>query len=801
MALLLSASAYADQVTPSQALALAQQFMAHCNQGTQDKASAKKAKASQPRLKLAYTATDSRLYAFNRGTQEGYVIVSGDDATAPVIGYSDHGSFDPDHMPDGMRYWLSECERQIAYAAKTGVKYSAATSTQDATSQDWAVIGPLLKTHWDQGAPYNKFTPVQDDQHCYTGCVATALSQVINYFKYPAQVKGKGLGKFSSQDLSQYTLDWANILDEYTDSKGDPLGTTTEAQDQAVARLMVAAGYSVDMRYSTSGSDAYHNKVPFAAVQNFSFDAAIHMDEPDCYDAATWTRMVYENLANCGPMLYGGASEEGMGHSFVCDGYAGNGFFHFNWGWSGKYDGNFLLTALNPSETRTYNYHQLVIFGMRPPVDGSKPYHGVLFEEYRPVVKNVDGKLQLGGSVIFLINEPTVFELALQVKNEATGEVIYHSLGERTVAVPAYNGDPLSLHVGNLPDGLYTITPMYRVKADGDDYHPIKFYRYFGSGALELTVQGGVQTFGNKQPFCYDEKKMTIDGKLASQGVNYASVWLLHNGSIHASDLHAVVLDEETLEKVGESQHVRQEIDLSSPRVVSLSLPINTGQLDLSHTYSVVLYDGDEELYRIEGKQATTRPTVEVMEPLCSPSIVDGKIWNETEVMHLTAKLRNVSGNPVKDLHISSVSEDGNAFDNIYKNESPRVDGDIIEIDEDVDMAKPLAEFSFVEGDIELTLHLESDGPDFVTTEGKPLKLKLHVVEDDPTTAIAQVTAKPGAISQLSLYTADGKLVKTIHGQALKAGQASLQSLPSGIYITRTVYADGSVKHAKVVKK
>ena len=783
--LLLSASTYADQVTPSQALALARQFMA------QHPTSAKTAKASQPRLKLAYTATDSRLYAFNRGTSEGYVIVSGDDATAPVIGYSDHGSFDPDHMPDGMRYWLSECERQIAYAAQhdTTQGGTAAPRTTATDEQDYAVIAPLVSTRWDQEEPYNLLTPENNGKHCLTGCVATALAQVIAYHKYPDHATGTGLGTHKSQDLSQYSFDWANMLDLYTDGERKPIATATEEQRLNVARLMAAAGYGVDMGYSTSESGTYIFNVPFAAVQNFSMDNGTHLEMASCYDADTWRQMIYHDLATVGPIVYGGLLAGSDGHAFVCDGYAGNGYFHFNWGWSGRHDGNFLLTLLNPSHYN-FSFEQQAVLGLQRPVAGSKPRYGIVYEN--PYLEIIQGN-KLSGKFTYLTNRPVTFELALETRDEATGQVAYHAIGEEDVPAPKGIIYTRSLNT-SVPDGRYDVRLVFRAKGSGDDYQPVSFQTNCNV-SWRMEVHQGQQTFYNQQPYQLSSASADLSGKIVSQGKCTASVTLACNGGAHDLDLHAQVIDEQTQQVVAELPHVHKSISLTSLRS-TIDYPIALGQLDFTHTYTIVFYDGSEELCRLENKQATTSPLIEVVEPLGSPSVVDGKVCVNLEEMRITAKLRNVNGTPVPMLYIDGVAYDdeGNQkldFPKMYKDLSPRQEGDLIVIDAELDQ---LEEFFCSYSDphvatVKFTLHVLSDGPDFVTTDGQPLTLTAQVVDYDPTTGIAHAKGGTKAISHRSLYTADGKLVK------------NLQSLPAGIYIVRTVYADGSVKHAKVVKK
>lgn len=181
-----------------------------------------------------------------------------------------------------------------------------------------------------------------------TGCVATAMAQVINYHKYPE--KGIGSNSYTtttsglsvSFNFGATTFDWDNMADIYS------LSSTAE-QKTAVATLMKACGVSVNMDYGTGASGAMSAFVPAALVNYFGYDKATAYRERIWFSGQEWEDLVYNELATVGPVYYGGTTARNEGHAFVCDGYRADGFFHINWGWGGQSNGYFRLSALDPS--------------------------------------------------------------------------------------------------------------------------------------------------------------------------------------------------------------------------------------------------------------------------------------------------------------------------------------------------------------------------------------------------------------------------------------------------------------------
>ena len=281
---------------------------------------------------------DAGIYVFN--SKNGFVVISADDALPSVLAYSYGAPYDATKAPEAMKAMLSAYHDVVTSTYKT----RAYVPTHEN-------ISPLIKTRWDQDAPYNNLCPNQ----CPTGCVATAVSQLMYYHKYPN------------------TFDWDKMKTVY--SKTD----TGEAAD-AVAKLMADVGEKVFMGYGESVSSASASDASEALRYDYGYSETTELVERECYTAQSWDELLYNELVNSRPVFLGAQSMtptgEG-GHGFIIDGYEakdGVGYFHVNWGWSGRSDDYFLISVLDPKYQYTggyagssgYSYGQQAIIGIQP---------------------------------------------------------------------------------------------------------------------------------------------------------------------------------------------------------------------------------------------------------------------------------------------------------------------------------------------------------------------------------------------------------------------------------------------------
>lgn len=326
-------------------------------------------------------------YIINIGDQQGFVIVSGDDRTNPILGYSDEGSFDAKRMPANMRYWLDCYAQQLNVLAE--MDDTQATRVLRAPRRDRVgthnSIAPLITTKWDQATPYWNECPQfmnSDDEAdgyelAYTGCVATSMSQIMYFYKQPQQTLAEipaysftyssGLGEYGSVNMDALPvtqLDWEHMRESYT-------GAEDEVYTSAVAHLMYYVGCSVKMQYGISASGAYTDDIP-KGFSYFGYGSKIAFRND--YDQETWNDLVYDELVAGRPMIYNGTAGSGGGHSFICDGFEYGDYFHINWGWGGMGNGFFQLSILNPSasgiggssSSEGYNMKQNIIYNILP---------------------------------------------------------------------------------------------------------------------------------------------------------------------------------------------------------------------------------------------------------------------------------------------------------------------------------------------------------------------------------------------------------------------------------------------------
>lgn len=369
----------AGDVTPQQALQQAQKFLQQTPLGM------KRSQAEVPQLKMAGRV--SGLYVFNAEQNQGYVIVSNDDRTAPILGYSETGTLDPDNMPCNMRAWLQGYADEIAWLNEHNIQPITVPVVRRTPSAVKTPIAPLVKTHWDQGSPYNDNCPEYTEGYkAATGCVATAMAQVMKYHEYanmlPDEIPGYTTGSYSIPvaALPRTTFDWANMLNEYTFSYNSTteqydIPNFTDDEGKAVAKLMQYCGAAVEMDYGPSSS-AILSIIADVMKNVFGYNATTQTAPRSVYSYAEWIEIIYHELKQGRPVLYSGQSSGG-GHEFVCDGYQGEDFFHINWGWGGMSDNYFKLSALDSdqqgiggsSSTDGYHYGQIAVVGLQKPSD------------------------------------------------------------------------------------------------------------------------------------------------------------------------------------------------------------------------------------------------------------------------------------------------------------------------------------------------------------------------------------------------------------------------------------------------
>ena len=295
-------------------------------------------------------------YVFNASDGGSFAIVAGDDRATAVLGYG-NGVLDMNHLPCGLQCMLEQYSQQLSWLA---AHPSAVVEPGPQYVPDEGTVLPLLTCNWSQSEPYYNLCPTNaSGEHAVTGCIATAMAQVMYYWRYPSTlpaVKGYRYEIFDLEDLPACTLDWDNMLDQY-------LGEYNEAQATAIAVLMRYCGQACHMHYGIDGSGSYMSNQRDALL-HFSYPGGIGSRNRDWYQASEWIRLMREELNAGRPILYT-AQTNGGGHAFVIDGWY-NGMFHINWGWAGTDNGYFVLDAFNPPGY-AFNQDQAMLTGVRAP--------------------------------------------------------------------------------------------------------------------------------------------------------------------------------------------------------------------------------------------------------------------------------------------------------------------------------------------------------------------------------------------------------------------------------------------------
>lgn len=311
-----------------------------------------KAKAKS---RAATTASRSDAYYVFNNDAGGFVIIAGDDAVTPVLGYTSTGSFDAENLPDGLKDLLKSYERQIAALGDNYVANQTATRT--------AFTGEkLLKTaEWNQYAPFNKYTP----SNYVTGCVATAGAIVMKHHGYPAKGTGSHSYTWNGKTLTanfEHDYDWASMPAKYD-------GTNDAAFD-GVARLMADLGVAVEMQYAKNGSGAYIGNMISALQTYFGYSKLTYLASIDDMEAEAWNAKLRGEIDANRPILYSASDASAGGHSFIIDGYKDESF-SVNWGWGGYCNGFYQIGALNPESAGKptgdkYNLGQTAVIGLQP---------------------------------------------------------------------------------------------------------------------------------------------------------------------------------------------------------------------------------------------------------------------------------------------------------------------------------------------------------------------------------------------------------------------------------------------------
>ena len=298
---------------------------------------------------LVYTGQDETFFVFNVG-DHSFVIIAGDDAHRPVIGYSDQSAFDASNIPPALAYYLdgvAECMLQLRYAVATpdvAAEWNSVLQHGRLISRHGGRgTGYFCQTQWNQDYPYNYCCPEDpagSGGHTYVGCLATAMSQLMRFWAYPS--KGNGSHCYYHEDYGEICADFGNTEYDWDNMPNTLNSNSSEAEKLATGTLCFHCGVTIDMGYGPDGSGGGSGTIPSVMHTYFDYcDANVQLSRND-FETEIWKTMVREQFDMGWPMYYGGCENDGC-HAFVCDGYDDNDMFHFNLGWGGSSDGWYLI--------------------------------------------------------------------------------------------------------------------------------------------------------------------------------------------------------------------------------------------------------------------------------------------------------------------------------------------------------------------------------------------------------------------------------------------------------------------------
>ncbi len=483
----------------------------------------------QPRLVL--TDPQGGYYVFNADDeQSGFVVVAGSDhLESTILGYSDTGSFTTDEMPENLQYWLQSYADYVAAVEQGKI---VPKKVQHMTSM--SAVAPLLKSQWDQNHPFNN----QLQGSSVTGCVATCLAQLMYYYKYPETVQAM-IPAWTSQNgyaeaavAKGTTIQWNSMKDTYNYNDA-----SSNTANDAVAALMKMCGQALRMNWSATNSGANSVGLQAALRQYFGYSMFVHGVPREGVTDEEWEEIIYNELANNRPVAYSAISDSyahtggvvtSDGHSFICDGYNSDGYFHMNWGWGGHGDGYYLLSNLNPPRgigggdaSHPFNYAHSILIGIQPdPTAGSLdmplattgglgvyentfpitatrssssqnfsftqyllPYFSMraYFDDNGNTFMDVGLGIYRDNDLLHVAREIDNYEMRGLFANPSANNVVYYqtSYFGITINVPA-----------SLSNGTYKIYQICRPAGTSE------WYRAFGSNVinLDLTISGNTAT-------------------------------------------------------------------------------------------------------------------------------------------------------------------------------------------------------------------------------------------------------------------------------------------------------------------
>lgn len=362
----------------------------------------------------------------------GFVVLSKDESLEPILGFSSH-SFDADDMPCGLQWWLEATDMALQSRLRAPRRDDMPTS--------FIPVDNFLPAQWGQNDPFNALCPEVNGKRPPSGCVATAMAQLLYFYRYPAQGQGKGWYTISNSSRMTQTIsstyDWDAMLDVYK------LVKISDEQREAVATLMRDAGYGCHMNYDAKSSGAYISTCTASFVDNFSYDPlSIRCYHRDYFSTDEWMGMIQDELLAGRPVLYAGADKSHGGHAFIFSGINEKGLVYVNWGWNGDADGYYDIRSLNPTGILGTSYiyafteSQQMIVGLKAQPNADE---GEIFETH--IIMNEPFTAKLFGRNYLQMSVDVIYNVGYR---DFSGEIGFYVVSDdgdesKSLFVPAYD--------------------------------------------------------------------------------------------------------------------------------------------------------------------------------------------------------------------------------------------------------------------------------------------------------------------------------------------------------------------------
>lgn len=768
-------------------------------------------------LMLKYTATDrteNTVYVFSRGENGGFVVVAADDvAPEPLLGYADSGSFDAVNMPEGMRWWLEEQSAEIAAfidAGRTPLTEEEATDTRES-------IEPIVKTEWNQTAPYNDYCPVVNGVRCPVGCVATAMAQVMSVFRYPSTGEGSNsytpydVGELLTVNFGSTTYRWDNMLDEYD-------STSPADAEEAVANLMYSLGVSINMQYTPTSSGGSLETAAVALVRNFKYDAGLQLYDRDYYEAERWINAIYGEFKAGRAVLYAGRNAS-VGHAFVLDGYRTGEYFHVNWGWGGISNGYFRLPSLNPAaqgvggSAEGYNRGQSMLIGVRPEAGGSDDViprilmRGDLITADMVYDRSSSGNVVVRCNMGFLCQsvEPTDVHMGVRLVNKATGDTTYVMEPKKQSLSMNMGLVEYLLPISDFTEaGEFTVTPVFNT--DGKWYDVL--VRLDRSGEMNLIATDATLRFVPVD----EDPDITLE-KFNLESPVYSGKPVVLTASIHVEkrelldEFYPVLID---LDDKVVARAERVEVNVPVGETVDYIWASNMSPSFTPGEYTVRL---KSDSYGLLGTPIpVTVKATPTLPPVISGTVTinDGSKGDSSDnvayveaggsVIHLSVKCtQGYYANPICVW--------------IYYNDTRMIRGmgnKYVAIDTDQTYTRDISGWF---GDLEhghvymiypWALNVGKIGDPVyiqVGTSGiEEVEAENVGIWPNPASEMFRVTTGRD-IAEVAVYSLSGALCGMYDGNGLRSMEVNVADLPQGLYIVKVAHADGTVKSYRLVKR